>query len=131
MTRRTAAAAVIGGLAITATVVVIAQAQAKRTLLNAIDVAGTTRQANLGTAEIPAGGKAPRHTHPGEELGMVTEGQVRLKVDGRPDLVVNAGESFAIPRGLVHEVDAIGDGKARVTSVWIIEKGQPLASPAP
>ena len=35
-------------------------------------------------AEIPAGGAAGRHTHPGAETGYVLEGELELLIDGQP-----------------------------------------------
>ncbi len=45
-------------------------------------------------AEVPAGGAAGRHTHPGAETGYVLEGELNLLIDGKPPLVVKAGESI-------------------------------------
>jgi quercetin dioxygenase-like cupin family protein len=129
MSRRALAAALCAGLVLGTAGVVIAQSAATRTLLQEIDVSGTNQQAHLGTASIPPGGSAPPHTHPGEELGLVTDGSLILKVAGQPDRTLTAGDSFTIPRGTVHEVDSAGG--AAITSVWIVDKGAPLASPAP
>jgi quercetin dioxygenase-like cupin family protein len=129
MNRLALAAALCAGLALGAAGVVVAQSAASRTMLQAIDVSGTNREAHLGTASIPPGGRAAPHTHPGEELGLVTDGSLTLKVAGRPDRTLVEGDSFVIPRGTVHEVDA--EGGATIVSAWIVAKGQPLASPAP
>jgi quercetin dioxygenase-like cupin family protein len=39
-------------------------------------------------AEIPAGGAAGRHTHPGIETGYLMEGEADLLVDGKPDVLM-------------------------------------------
>jgi quercetin dioxygenase-like cupin family protein len=36
-----------------------------------------------GIAEVPAGGAAGRHTHPGVELGYILEGPISLSREGR------------------------------------------------
>jgi len=38
-----------------------------------------------GIAEVPAGGSAGRHTHPGIEIGYVLNGEAELIVEGQPD----------------------------------------------
>src|SRR5476649_1207849 len=43
-------------------------------------------------AEVPAGGAAGRHTHPGMETGYVLEGELELLIDGKPPLKVKAGK---------------------------------------
>ena len=129
MSRRALAAALCAGLALGAAGVVVAQGAATRKMLQAIEVSGTNREARLGTASIPPGGAAAPHTHPGEELGLVTDGSLTLKVAGQPDRTLTAGDSFAIPRGTVHAVDS--EEGATITSVWVVDKGAPLATPAP
>src|ERR1700716_2117197 len=52
-----------------------------------------------GIAEIPAGGSAGRHTHPGVEMGYLLEGEADLIVEGRPDQHLKAGDSYMIPAG--------------------------------
>jgi quercetin dioxygenase-like cupin family protein len=81
-------------------------------------------------AEVPAGGASGRHTHPGVETGYVLEGELELLIDGKPPLKVKAGESYQIPPGVVHDAKA-GDKPFKVLGVYIVDKTQPLASPAP
>jgi quercetin dioxygenase-like cupin family protein len=46
--------------------------------------------------------------------------------------VLKAGDSFFNPRGAVHSVAAApGDEGATAVSAWIVDKGQPLATPVP
>ena len=45
-----------------------------------------------GLAEIPAGGSAGRHTHPGVAMGYLLEGEANLIVEGRPDQHLKAGD---------------------------------------
>jgi quercetin dioxygenase-like cupin family protein len=46
-----------------------------------------------GIAEIPVGGSAGRHTHPGVEMGYLLEGEADLLVEGKPDQHLKAGDS--------------------------------------
>ena len=84
-----------------------------------------------GIAEIPAGGSAGRHTHPGIETGYLLEGEADLLVDGKPDQHLKAGDSYSIPAGVVHDAKVHGDKAAKVLAVYVVDKTKPLATPAP
>jgi quercetin dioxygenase-like cupin family protein len=86
----------------------------------------------IGSAMLPADTTIGYHTHPGDEAGYVLKGTLILKVRGQPDRPLKAGDSFFNPRGAVHSLIAApgGDGGTAV-SAWIIDKGQPLATPVP
>jgi quercetin dioxygenase-like cupin family protein len=84
-----------------------------------------------GIAEIPAGGSAGRHTHPGIESGYLLEGEAIMSIDGQPDLHIKAGDSYAIPAGVVHDAKVHGDKAAKVLAVYVVDKTKPLATPAP
>jgi quercetin dioxygenase-like cupin family protein len=83
-----------------------------------------------GIAEIPAGGAAGRHTHPGIETGYVLEGEGELLIDGKPPLKLKAGDSYQIPAGAVHDAKA-DDKPLKILGVYVVDKAKPLASPAP
>jgi len=89
-----------------------------------------TRHAVQARAEFAPGVAVGRHTHPGEELSVVLEGTLLLEVDGQPAKTLNAGDSFFIPAGVVHDGKNIGSGTAKVLATYIVEKGKPVASPA-
>jgi quercetin dioxygenase-like cupin family protein len=84
-----------------------------------------------GIAEIPVGGSAGRHTHPGVEMGYLLEGEADLLVEGRPDQHLKAGDSYTIPAGTVHDAKVHGDKALKVLGVYVVDKTKPLASPAP
>jgi mannose-6-phosphate isomerase-like protein (cupin superfamily) len=42
-----------------------------------------------------------------------------------------AGEGYVIPAGVVHNAKNEGNSAAKLVGVYIVEKGKPLASPAP
>ena len=81
-------------------------------------------------AEVPAGGAAGRHTHPGMETGYVLEGELELVIDGQPPMKIKAGESYQIPEGAVHDAKA-GEKPFKVLGVYVVKAGEPLAKPAP
>ena len=126
--RIAAAACLTLFLAATAT---LAQAPGiKRTLLQRIDI-GNNMEVIVGLAEIAPGGGTGRHSHFGVETGYVVAGSSVLTIDGEPALALNAGESYKIESGKIHDAKAVGDAPAKVLAVYIVEKGKPLATPAP
>jgi quercetin dioxygenase-like cupin family protein len=79
---------------------------------------------------VDAGGEVAPHTHPGLEMGYVLEGQAVLKVAGQPPRTLYGGDSFAIPARTVHSVKNAGPGALTMLSTYVVEQGQPIASPA-
>jgi quercetin dioxygenase-like cupin family protein len=71
-----------------------------------------------------------RHTHPGPESGFVLEGEFVLLIDGQPEKTVKVGESYQVPSGAIHD-GRTGSKGAKVIATYVVEKGKPLASPAP
>jgi quercetin dioxygenase-like cupin family protein len=110
-----------------------APAQVVRNIMERHDQSGVPgKEIVIGTATLPAGSSIGFHTHPGDESGYVLKGSVILKTQGQPDRVLKAGDSFFIPRGAVHSVVALPNGEGGVAvSSWIVDKGQPLATPVP
>ncbi|HEX6707893.1 MAG TPA: cupin domain-containing protein [Albitalea sp.] len=102
-----------------------------RTLLAKADVSVPGREAVVARVEVAPGAKAGRHTHPGDEISYVLEGETELLIDGQPPRVVKAGESFVIPAGVVHDAHNSSDKPVKLVGVYVVEKGKPLASPAP
>ena len=84
-----------------------------------------------GIAEIPAGGAAGRHSHPGIELGYIIEGEADLILDGKPAQHLKAGDSYQIPAGVIHDATVSGDKPLKVLAVYVVDKAKPLATPAP
>ena len=78
------------------------------------------------SSTIPAGAAAPRHSHPGEEIAYVVEGSLEYALDGRPPVIVKAGEALFIPYGVPHAVKNVGSGKAVELATYFAEKGKPL-----
>jgi quercetin dioxygenase-like cupin family protein len=105
-------------------------ANIKRTPLQKFDVPGTNYETVIGMAEIVPNVNIGKHTHPGPESGFMLEGDMTLLVDGQPPLEVKAGQSYKVPPGAVHDAKTGANG-AKVLATYVVEKGKPLASPAP
>lgn len=125
MKRLFAAATVAIALALTG----VASAQIKRTPLQKFDVPGTNMETVIGIAEVGAGGVIGKHTHFGVESGYMLEGEITLTIEGQPDKVVKAGESYVIPSGVPHDGKA-GPNGGKVIATYVVEKGKPFATPA-
>ncbi len=111
---------------------VLAQASGlSRTLVGKADVSVPGREAVVARVEVAPGARAGRHTHPGDEISYVMEGEVSLLVDGQPPRLLKAGESFVVPAGVVHDAHNEGAVATKLVGVYVVEKGKPLASPAP
>jgi quercetin dioxygenase-like cupin family protein len=102
-----------------------------RTLVGKADVSVPGREAVVARVEVAPGAKAGRHTHPGDEISYVLEGEATLLVDGEPPRQVKAGESFVIPAGVVHDAHNNGSVAIKLVGVYVVEKGKPLATPVP
>lgn len=103
----------------------------KREMLSRTDLSAPGREAVVARVEVAPGGKAGRHSHPGEEISYILEGESMLLVDGQPPRKVKAGESFVIPAGVIHDAHNTSDKPVKLVGVYIVEKGKPLATPAP
>ena len=118
-------------LAGTAVGVIARQPTFKRTILQQGDLSAPGREAVTAIAEFQPGAVADRHTHPGEEIGYILEGTVVIEQDGRAPMTLNAGGTFLIPAGTIHKATASASGPVRILASYIVEKGKPLATPAP
>jgi quercetin dioxygenase-like cupin family protein len=105
-------------------------APVKRTILQKSDVPGTNLEMLYATVEIAAGFKAGRHFHPGVVMAQVVEGEFWFAPDGQPEKVFKAGEALTVPDRAIHNEGATDKG-VKLNAVYVLEKGKPLASPAP
>lgn len=123
---------ILGGLLTLAAGAIFAQASGlTRTMVGKADVSVPGREAVIARVEVAPGAKAGRHTHPGDEISYVMEGEATLLVDGQSPKQVKAGESFVVPAGVVHDAHNNGTTPIKLVGVYVVEKGKPLASPAP
>jgi quercetin dioxygenase-like cupin family protein len=103
----------------------------QRMIVQRADVPVPGREAVIAHVEIAPGVWAGRHTHPGEEMAYVIEGEAELFVEGQPTRKVRAGDGFIVPAGVKHDVHNFGTETFQVVAVYLVEKGKPLATPAP
>ena len=133
------AALVAGSLAATATVIAQAPARAPPSVLFSAPLADAPGK-QLVVVELKfAPNPAPPstldshpagHRHPGSVYVHVTEGAVRLAIEGRPVQVVEAGGSFFEPPGAHHIIteNASSTEPARAIAVMIVPDGAPLTT---
>jgi len=126
------AAILLGGILSIAAGTLFAQASGlTRVMVGKGDVSVPGREAVVARVEVAPGAKAGRHTHPGDEISYVMEGEATLLIDGQPPKQVKAGESFVIPAGVVHDAHNNSTAPIKLVGVYVVEKGKPLATPAP
>ena len=80
--------------------------------------------------EIDPGANVARHTHPGFETAYILEGELELLVQGQLAKKVKAGDSYQVLREVPHSARN-GDKPTKLVITYVVDKGKPLASPAP
>jgi quercetin dioxygenase-like cupin family protein len=100
----------------------------KRTILQRADVTGTNLETIVALLEVAPNFRAGRHTHPGNAIGYVLEGEFRMLIDRQPARVVKAGEALIVPADTVHDEGTDG-AAAKVVVTYVVEKGKPLVAP--
>lgn len=103
----------------------------KRTVVFTGDVSVPGREARIANVEIAPGARAGRHTHPGDEITYVMEGEGELLIDGQPAHKFKAGEGFVVSAGLKHDAHNTGTQPLKLAAIYVVEKGQPIATPVP
>jgi len=102
----------------------------QRTVVHRADVSVPGREAVIARVEIAPGASAGLHTHPGDEISYVMEGEAEILVEGRPVRKVKAGDGFVIPAGAKHDAHNSGTAPVKLAGIYVVEKGKPLATPA-
>ena len=103
----------------------------KRTVVFTGGVSVPGREARIASVEIAPGANAGHHTHPGDEITYVMEGQGELLIDGEPPLKFKAGEGFVVKAGLKHDARNTGTQPLKLAAIYVVEKGKPTATPVP
>jgi quercetin dioxygenase-like cupin family protein len=78
--------------------------------------------------EIPCGVESGWHIHPGEEVGYILTGTVRMMIQGQPALTLHAGDPFLMPPRTPHNALDIGPETGHMLSTYIVEADQDLAT---
>jgi quercetin dioxygenase-like cupin family protein len=102
----------------------------QRTVLQTIDYPAHHQILSV-IAELDPGKCTGRHAHPGAESAYVLEGQVVVKIDGKPDLPLKAGQPLQFAPEEMHNVCNVGSGRFKALAHYIVEKGKPLVTLAP
>ena len=79
---------------------------------------------------IPPNGQVARHFHPGEEFLYLIEGTAIHVEEGKPDLPLKPGDSYAIPPRAIHSPKGGPEG-ARAIVFRVHVAGQPERIEAP
>jgi len=103
----------------------------KRAVVHTADVSVPGREAVIAHVEISPGATVGRHTHPGEEISYIEAGEGELLIDGQPARKVKTGDGFVVPAGAKHDARNTGTQVLKVVAIYLVEKGKPLATPAP
>jgi len=56
----------------------------------------------------PPGTQFPEHTHEVDKIDVVLSGRFRMTMQGESG-ILKAGDSLAVPRGVVHSAEVVGD----------------------
>jgi len=132
MEKRTAVGLAMLAVVLAVTSALVAQNPAvKRTVVKTGDVSVPGREAVIANVEIAPGGSAGRHTHPGDEISYVVAGEGEILMEGKPPLKIKPGDGFVVPGGTKHDAHNTGTQPLKLIAVYVVEKGKPLATPAP
>ena len=80
---------------------------------------------------IPVGVSSGWHTHPGEEVGYILAGTVRMELRGQQTLTLNAGDGFLIPPRTPHNATDLGPEVGQMLSTYLVEVGEPVSTFVP
>src|SRR5947209_6851403 len=80
----------------------------QRTVVHKADVSVPGREAVIARVELAPQARAGRHTHPGDEISYVIEGEGEILVEGQPPRMVKTGDGFVIPAGAKHDAHNTG-----------------------
>ena len=93
------------------------------------EVPGSNYVSIMAVTTIEPNKVVARHTHPGVEISYVLEGEGDFVIEGKKQHV-KAGGSFRLEPKVRHSV-LNGNSTMKILAVYIIPKGEPLATPAP
>ncbi len=63
-------------------------------------------------------------------MTQIIDGDFWVQFHGQPEQILRPGESLTLPDRAVHNEGAT-DKPVKLNVVYVVEKGKPLASPAP
>jgi quercetin dioxygenase-like cupin family protein len=86
------------------------------------------REAVLVRTEFSPWASIAKHTHPGEEMVYVLEGELTIELAGKPPRILKPGDGFFVPANQVHAGRNAREIPTKVVSTYILEKGKPLVT---
>jgi quercetin dioxygenase-like cupin family protein len=113
------------GLCITSTVSA-QQSGIKRTDLQRYDLSVPGYETVQARIDFDAHTAFGKHSHPGEEVIYVLDGELEYEVEGKAPITLKAGEVLFIPAGVVHAARNNSHTKASELATYIVEKGKPV-----
>lgn len=81
-------------------------------------------------SELAPGAASGWHTHDGHDFDYVRSGEAILEQEGKPPQTLKAGMGIHILPGVKHNVHNDGTEPFKIATVYLIEQGKPIASPA-
>jgi quercetin dioxygenase-like cupin family protein len=100
----------------------------KRTEIQHRSLSIARREVVQVLTEIPCGVESGWHIHPGEEVGYILAGTVRMMIQDQTTLTLHAGDGFLITPRLPHNALDVGPETGQMLSTYIVEVGEPLAT---
>jgi quercetin dioxygenase-like cupin family protein len=92
------------------------------------DLSVPGREMIQARVDFAPGAAFPPHSHPGEEIAYVIEGELEYQLEGRPLVTLKAGEALFIPAGMIHAAKNVGTDNAAELATYLVEKGKPLVA---
>ena len=101
------------------------QAGATRTELQRHALSTPGREVIQVRVDLEPGYTFPGHTHPGEEIIYVIQGEWAYDIGGK-HVTARAGDVLFVPAGTIHSAKNAGTGNAAELATYVVAKGQPL-----
>ena len=101
-------------------------------MLHCVELSGIPQPAEVMTVKLnlaPGNPGTPPHRHSGPVFGYMLEGEMIFELEGEPERILRAGESFWEPGGdLIHYQAAnnLADGWTRFVVVMVGVPGEPM-----
>jgi len=103
----------------------------RRTDLQQRELSVPGRQLIQTRVEFDEGYVSPNHTHFGEEIIYVLEGNLEYDVEGQSPQTYVAGQALTVPAGAGHVVRNLGPGNGAELATYVVEIDKPLITLVP
>jgi quercetin dioxygenase-like cupin family protein len=102
-----------------------------RTDLQRHDLSVPGREVIQTRVELAPGVSFPKHSHPGEEIIYVLEGEgsLQYQIEDKPPVNLKVGDVLFIPTGTIHAARNVGSVPGAELATYIVDKGKPLVVP--